>query len=143
MTETKVKRKSGPRPKPPTEKLSSVIAIRVNPVTKQIYGSLADNLGLTETDLFYNLTNICAFIYHIMPVLEGALKEETDESNAEKHELFLAKLKVILKGFSLISDLEQTSKWVRGKNEKTDAQQIERDVSFLVDHLRDKHLSNE
>ena len=86
--ETKVKRKSGPRPKPPTEKLSSVIAIRVNPVTKQIYGSLADNLGLTETDLFYNLTHICAFINYVMPTLEASLKVETDESNAEKHKLF-------------------------------------------------------
>jgi hypothetical protein len=32
---------------------------------------------------------------------------------------------------------------VRGKNEKTDAQQIERDVSFLVDWLRKKHLDKE
>jgi len=141
--ETKVKRKSGPRPKPPTEKLSSVIAIRVNPATKQIYGSLADNLGLTETDLFYNLAHICGFMNYIIGHLEEVLKSETDESNADKHELFLAKLKVILKGFSLISDLDQKSKWVRGKNEKTDAQQIERDVSFLVDYLRKKHLDKE
>lgn len=141
--ETKVKRKSGPRPKPATEKLSSVITFRVNPATKHIYSSLADNLGLTETDLFYNLTHICAFMNYVMPALESSLKAETDESNAEKHELFLAKLKVILKGFSLISDLDQRSKWVRGKNEKTDAQQIERDVSFLVDYLQKKHLGKE
>jgi hypothetical protein len=141
--ETKVKRKSGPRPKPPTEKLSSVIAIRVNPVTKQIYSSLADNLGLTETDLFYNLAHICGFMHYIMPMIEDALNEKTNETNSDKHELFLAKLKVILKGFSLLSDLEQTSKWVRGKNEKTDAQQIERDISFLVDYLRKKHLDKE
>jgi hypothetical protein len=141
--ETKVKRKSGPRPKPPTEKLSSVIAFRVNPVTKQIYGSLADSLGLTETDLFYNLAHICAFMNYIIGDLEKSLKARTNETNSDKHELFLAKLKVILKGFSLISDLEQTSKWVRGKNEKTDAQQIERDISFLVDHLRKKHLDKE
>jgi hypothetical protein len=141
--ETKVKRKSGPRPKPPTEKLSSVITFRVNPATKHIYGSLADNLGLTETDLFYNLAHICGFMHYIMPAIENALNEQTDETNSEKHELFLAKLKVILKGFSLISDLDQKSKWVRGKNEKTDAQQIERDVSFLVDVLRKRHLDKE
>jgi hypothetical protein len=138
--ETKVKRKSGPRPKPPTEKLSSVIAIRVNPATKQIYGSLAEHLGLTETDLFYNLTHVCAFMNYIIGDLEKSLKAETNETNSDKHELFLAKLKVILKGFSLISDLDQNSKWVRGKNEKTDAQQIERDISFLVDVLRKRHL---
>jgi hypothetical protein len=141
--ETKVKRKSGPRPKPPTEKLSSVIAIRVNPVTKHIYSSLADNLGLTETDLFYNLMHVCVFMNHTMEVLEQQLNAVTTEKNKEKHELFLAKLKVMMKAFSLISDLEQRSKWVRGKNEKTDAQEIERDISFLVDYLRKKHLDKE
>ena len=141
--ETKVKKKSGPRPKPPTEKLSSVITFRVNPATKHIYSSLADNLGLTETDLFYNLTHICAFMNYVIGDLEKSLKAETTEETSQKHELFMAKMKVILKGFSLISDLDQRSKWVRGKNEKTDAQQIERDVSVLVDYLQKKHLSKE
>jgi hypothetical protein len=141
--ETKVKRKTGPRPKPPTEKLSSVIAIRVNPVTKHVYSSLAEGFGLTDADLFYNLMHVCSFMNYIMPSLEKALDEETTSKTKEQHELFLAKLKVMMRGFSLISDLEQQSKWVRGKNEKTDPQQIEQDVSLLLDYLQKKHLSKE
>jgi len=139
--ETKVKRKTGPRPKPPTEKLSSVIAIRVNPVTKHVYSSVADNLGITDADLFYNLMHACSFFNHIMKSIEIALQQETTEKTKEQHELFLAKLKVMMKAFSLISDLESKSKWVRGKHEKTNPEQIEKDISFLLDHLQKKHLA--
>lgn len=141
--ETKVKKKTGPRPMPAKDKLSSIIAFRVNHTTKHIYRSLADNLGLSETDLFYYLMNACRFMDHIYPMIEETCYEPGTKKVKEESLLFLAQYKIIMKGLSLISDLDDKEcKWVRGKRVKRDPTEIVDHGTFLVDDLEKRFHPN-
>lgn len=133
--------KRGPLPKSPEHNLSESINIRVIPGVKHIYKSLAENFGLTETDLFYNLLAMGKFIEMIMPEIEKQLKERTTIENEEKNALWLARFKTQIKAFSLMSDLEDKRKYVRGKNQKTNPKQVAEIGEFLVDYLEKKFKS--
>ena len=136
--ETRVKKKTGPRPKSEQDKLSSVIAIRVNIASKHIYNSLADNLGMSETDLFYYLMNCCQFMNHIYPIIEETQFEPGTKKVKDDSLLFLAQYKIIMKGLSLIADLDKECKWTRGKRVKRDPKEIDDNGTFLVDYLEKK-----
>jgi uncharacterized membrane protein YjjP (DUF1212 family) len=137
---TKIKGKTGPKPKDPRITLSDIITLRVTPDVKEIYKGIASNLGLTDTDLFYHTMAIGSFMDYIMPEIERQLKAVTSEENREQNELFLARLKIMVKGFALISEFDNIRKSKRGKNQKTDIRHIA-EVEALINHFKKHRLS--
>jgi len=137
--ETPVRKgKRGPLPRLPENNASEQIVIRVTPGVKHIYKSLADNFGLTETDLFYHLMAMGNFMNVIMPVIEQQLYQMTEPQSKERNELFLARFKVMVKAFSLISDLENARSVVRGKNQNTNPKQVAEIGEYLIEYLEKK-----
>ena len=53
METKEIKLKRGPKPGNPEHKATEMLGIRVTASVKNIYQSLADNFGISETDLFY------------------------------------------------------------------------------------------
>lgn len=141
MTETQAKYRKGTRgpiAKSPEHNLSEMLGIRVTPGVKHIYKSLAENFGLSETDLFYHLMAIGHFMNVIMPEIERQLSLMTTPETQEQNALFLARFKTMIKAFSLISDLEKERQYVRGKKQKTNPKQVEEIGDFLIDYLEKK-----
>jgi hypothetical protein len=130
--------KRGPLTRSPEYNLSETLGIRVTPSVKHIYRSLADNFGLSETDLFYNLMAMGNFMDMIMPIIERELKVMTKPGEEEKNALWLAKFKTMTKAFGLISDLENQRQHVRGKKQKTNPKQVSEVGEFLVEYLERK-----
>jgi hypothetical protein len=122
------KGKRGPIARSPEHNLSEMLGIRVTPSVKHIYKSMADNFGLSETDLFYQLMAIGNFMNDIM----------TKVGQEERNAIWLAKFKTMMKGFSLISDLEKERQYVRGKNQNTDAKKMAEIENRLIDYLEKK-----
>jgi hypothetical protein len=137
--ETQIRKgKRGPIARSPEHNLSEMLGIRVTPGVKHIYKSLADNFGLSETDLFYHLMAIGNFMNIIMPVIEQQLAQMTTPETQEQNALFLARFKTMVKAFSLISDLENERQYVRGKKQNTNPKQVAEIGDFLVDYLEKK-----
>jgi ATP-dependent helicase/DNAse subunit B len=132
------KGKRGPIARSPEHNLSEMLGIRVTPGVKHIYKSMADNFGLSETDLFYQLMAIGNFMNMIMPEIEKQLSSMTKVGQEERNAIWLAKFKTMMKGFSLISDLENERQYVRGKNQNTDAKKMAEIENVLIDYLEKK-----
>ena len=136
MSETPVRKgKRGPIPRPEKEILSEMLGIRVTPDVKHIYSSIAKNFGLTETDLFYNLMAIGSFMDIISPMIRKELDAKTNPEMKEKNDLWFARFQTMMKAFSLISDIETQRKYVRGKNQNTNAKQVAEIGEHLIPYL--------
>ena len=137
METKEIKLKRGPKPGNPEHKATEMLGIRVTASVKNIYQSLADNFGISETDLFYQYVHISKFLEIILPLME---KEwQTSMEKNDKNDIIFIRLKTMIKAFSLISDLENQRPFVRGKNQKTNIKQVSEIEDILINHLKIKH----